>query len=82
MRGCRWCGPHRAALARGGKRANVVKITREFRKAGIKITFAPIIVKFGKKEVAPNILLIAKVEKFRESFGNFGPENPIYCIIT
>jgi len=31
---------------------------------------APIIVKFGMEEVAPNILLSAKDENFRESFGD------------
>jgi len=58
------------------------------RKAGIKITFvglfwflrpgathAPIIVKFGREEEAANILLIAKVENFRGSFGEFRPKN-------
>ena len=58
------------------------------RKTGIKITFvslfwfhrpvgrlcAPIIVKFGRDEEAPNTLLTAKVENFRGSFGEFRPK--------
>jgi len=43
---------------------------------------ASIIVKFGKEEVSPNILLTAKVENFGGSFGNSGPENPNNSVIT
>ena len=51
------------------------------RKAIIKITFvglfcALIIVKFGREDVAPNILLNAKVENFLGSFGEFRPRKP------
>jgi len=35
---------------------------------------APIIVKFGREEAATNILLTAKVENFRVSFGEFRPK--------
>ena len=43
---------------------------------------APIIVKFGREEVAPSILLTAKVENFRGSFGVFRPKTPKNCVIT
>ena len=52
----------------------------------IKITFvglfwsgrlcAQIIVKFGRKKAVTNILLTAKVENFRGSFGEFRPSKP------
>jgi len=35
-----------------------------------------IIVKFGREELAPNILLTAKVENFWGHLGNSAPENP------
>ena len=37
---------------------------------------APIIVKFGREEEAANILLTAKVENFRRSFGELRPKKP------
>jgi len=37
---------------------------------------APIIVKFGKEEAAPNVLLTANVENFGGYLWNSGPKNP------
>jgi len=66
------------------------------RKAGIRVIFvglfwfvaqkgrlyAPIIVKFGRKEVARNILLTAKVKNLGVIWGISAPKKTKNCVIT